>query len=171
MITRAGRAHARPVPRPGANRPPRRRRRKMTLAAVLMAVSVLLTGVGCSGSTGSGAASGEPAASTVLPRVVALELSNTTDEPRYRYVIEAGTGAALDAGREVRLLPPEFVVLRGDVIRIDNQDNRSHFIGPFYIPPGQEIQQRFESTGRYIGFCSVYPSGQVIIEVRERTEP
>lgn len=139
-------------------------RRAVSIGSV--AAAILLAG--CGGTTASDAST---TTTEPLPRVVTLSLSDTDDPPRYRYVIPEGTAADLDAGREVRLLPPELVVLRGDVIRIDNRDVRPHFVGPFYIPPGHVLQQRFDSLGRYIGFCSVYPSGQVIIEVRERPAP
>lgn len=81
------------------------------------------------------------------------------------YRIPAGTGDRIDAGEELDIFPTTLRVQVGDTIRIVNDDDRGHLVGPFYIAARSTFTQRFASEGRYIGTCSVHPSGDFVLEV------
>jgi hypothetical protein len=90
---------------------------------------------------------------------------DTTHGATLHYVIPAGTGARLDAGEEVEILPASLTVRVGDVIRIDNLDDRTHAVGPFSVGSGQSLTQRFSSPGTLEGVCSVHPDGRLRLVV------
>lgn len=81
------------------------------------------------------------------------------------FVIPAGSGARIDAGEPVEVLPGELDVEVGDVIVIENEDDRGHLVGPFFVGAGEVLTQRFTSPGEYIGECSVHPSGELVVRV------
>lgn len=85
----------------------------------------------------------------------------------YEYLIPAGTGARFDAGEVVDILPGEMSVKVGEVMRIVNEDDRNHLIGPFYVGAGETLTQRFSTAGEFTGVCTVHPSGQFVLEVTE----
>lgn len=91
----------------------------------------------------------------------------TATSADYEYVIPAGTGARFDAGEVVDILPGEMVVKVGEVLRIVNQDDRNHLIGPFFVGAGETLTQRFSTAGEFTGVCTVHPSGQFVLEVTE----
>lgn len=82
------------------------------------------------------------------------------------YLIPAGTGARLDAGERVEIIPAELDVRVGEVIRIVNEDERGHVIGAFYVGAGETLSQRFSTPGTLQGECSVHPSGSFTLTVR-----
>jgi plastocyanin len=84
----------------------------------------------------------------------------------WSYVIPAGTGARLDSGERVELLPARIDARVGQVIRIVNRDSRGYLLGPFYVGAHETLSQRFTSPGVFEGDCSVHPSGQIVLEVR-----
>ena len=53
----------------------------------------------------------------------------------------------------------------GEVIRIENQDDRGQLIGPFFVGANETLTQRFSSTGTFQGNCTVHPSGQITLTV------
>lgn len=53
----------------------------------------------------------------------------------------------------------------GEVIRIENQDDRGHLVGPFFIGANETLTQRFSSEGTFQGSCTVHPSGQITLTV------
>lgn len=85
----------------------------------------------------------------------------------FSYVIPAGTGARIDAGEKVAILPAHLSATVGQTIRIENDDDRWHVVGPFSIAPHQTLSQRFSSPGTIVGMCSVHPSGEVRIDVKD----
>lgn len=94
------------------------------------------------------------------------------DEPTavaadYEYTIPLGTGDRFDAGETVEILPGELVVRVGEVMRIVNQDDRNHLIGPFFVGAGETLTQRFASAGEFTGICTVHPSGEFVLVVEE----
>ena len=91
----------------------------------------------------------------------------TATSADYEYVIPAGTGARFDAGEVVDILPGEMVVKVGEVLRIVNEDDRNHLIGPFFVGAGETLTQRFSTAGEFTGVCTVHPSGQFVLEVTE----
>lgn len=91
----------------------------------------------------------------------------TAVEVDYEYVIPLGTGAKFDAGEVVEILPGEMTVRVGEVMRIVNQDDRQHLIGPFFVGAGETLTQRFASAGEFTGLCTVHPSGEFVLTVEE----
>ncbi len=90
------------------------------------------------------------------------------DEPAtYEYVIPVGAGEALDAGQPLEILPGELVVTVGETIRIVNEDDRGHNVGPFFVGAGETLSQRFSSPGEFVGVCTVHPSGELVLVVKE----
>lgn len=85
----------------------------------------------------------------------------------YDYLIPIGTAERISDGEEVEILPAELAVRVGEVIRIINEDDEGHFVGIFYVGAGETVTQRFTSAGEFVGACSVHPSGQLTLEVRE----
>jgi plastocyanin len=81
------------------------------------------------------------------------------------FVIPEGSGERIDAGEPVEVLPGELEVEVGDVIVIENEDDRGHLVGPFFVGAGEVLTQRFTSPGEYIGECSVHPSGELVVHV------
>lgn len=55
----------------------------------------------------------------------------------------------------------------GEVIRIVNEDDRGHLVGPFFVGANETLIQRFTSPGEFIGECTVHPSGQLVLTVVE----
>ena len=114
-----------------------------------MAVLVAVT-VGCSSDDRSG------------PLVVS---DPTATEFDYDYLIPAGTGEQYDAGEFIEILPAELEVSVGEVLRIVNEDERDHLVGPFFVGAGETLTQRFSTAGEFEGLCTVHPSGQFILTV------
>ena len=84
----------------------------------------------------------------------------------FDYYIPAGTGAQIDRGVPVTIIPERLVAHVGQTIRIVNDDDRGHLVGPFYLGAGQTLTQTFASPGELVGECSVHPSGHFVLEVR-----
>jgi plastocyanin len=96
------------------------------------------------------------------PASVAVSIA---DEATFEYVIPAGAGEALDAGTPLEILPAELQVNVGDTIRIENQDDRGHTVGPFFVGANETLTQRFSTPGEFEGVCTVHPSGQLVLVV------
>lgn len=96
-----------------------------------------------------------------------VERADAASDADYAYVIPDGTGARLDAGEELDLLPARLDARVGEVIRIENDDERSHNVGPFFVAAHQVLTQRFSTPGTYVGACQVHPSGQFELVVTE----
>lgn len=85
----------------------------------------------------------------------------------YEFVIPMGAGEALDAGTPLEILPGELNVVVGETIRIVNEDDRGHNVGPWFVGPNETLTQRFSSPGEFEGVCTVHPSGQLVLSVTE----
>jgi plastocyanin len=95
----------------------------------------------------------------------ATEAVADADNVTLEYVIPAGAGEALDAGTPLEILPAELQVDVGDTIRIENQDDRGHTVGPFFVGANETLTQRFSTPGEFEGVCTVHPSGQLVLIV------
>jgi plastocyanin len=85
----------------------------------------------------------------------------------YEYTIPEGAGDALDAGTPLEILPAELQTTVGETIRIVNEDTRGHNVGPWFVGEGEILNQTFASAGEFEGVCTVHPSGQLVLIVRE----
>jgi plastocyanin len=83
----------------------------------------------------------------------------------HRYVIPAGTGAAIDRGGAVDLVPAELKVRVGQIIELVNEDERGHLVGPFFVGSEETIRHRFTSPGVYEGECGVHSGGRMVVTV------
>ncbi len=95
----------------------------------------------------------------------AAEAIEAVDAATYEFVIPAGAGEALDAGTPLEILPGELDVRVGETIRIVNEDDRGHTVGPFFVGANETLTQRFSSPGEFVGVCTVHPSGQIVLVV------
>lgn len=95
----------------------------------------------------------------------AAEAIETLDAATYEFVIPVGAGDALDAGTPLEILPGELDVRVGETIRIVNEDDRGHTVGPFFVGANETLTQRFSSPGEFVGVCTVHPSGQIVLVV------
>jgi hypothetical protein len=77
----------------------------------------------------------------------------------HEFVVPAGTGATLDAGGSVELLPRDLEVHVGDRIVVVNEDGRAHDVGPWTVPAGDTFTFRFTQVGRYDSHCSLHAGG------------
>jgi plastocyanin len=96
----------------------------------------------------------------------ATQVMNDSESATYEYVIPAGAGEALDAGTPLEILPAKLEVRVGESIRIVNEDNRGHSVGPFFVGANETLSQRFTSPGEFAGICTVHPSGEFALIVR-----
>lgn len=85
----------------------------------------------------------------------------------YEYVIPLGAGEALDNGQPLEILPGELVTTVGETIRIVNEDDRGHNVGPWFVGANETLNQEFTSAGEFEGVCTVHPSGALILTVNE----
>jgi hypothetical protein len=102
--------------------------------------------------------SGTPAG----PGVVSVD---AREPATFEFAIPAGTGDRIDAGEPVAILPARLDARVGDSIRIVNDDDRGHVVGPFFVGAGETVDYRFSSAGTLQGECSVHPSGQIVLVV------
>jgi plastocyanin len=93
------------------------------------------------------------------------EAASDTGAATFEYVIPVGAGEALDAGTPLEILPAELEANVGDTIRIENQDDRGHTVGPFFVGANETLTQRFSTPGEFEGVCTVHPSGQLVLIV------
>ena len=110
-------------------------------------------------SLGVVACGGDDAAAPGLSPVAAA------GEATYEYTIPFGAGEALDAGTPLEILPAELVTTVGETIRIVNEDDRGHNVGPWFVGANETLNQQFTSAGDFEGVCTVHPSGQLILVV------
>jgi plastocyanin len=133
-----------------------RRRDIGRLLAVVPVAALLGVGVAACGDD-DGAA----------PQVEPVGTADAEIGADYEFVIPAGAGEALDAGEPLEILPGTLEVQVGETIRIVNDDDRGHNVGPFFVGAGETLTQRFSSTGEFVGVCTVHPSGQLVLIVDE----
>lgn len=121
-------------------------------AAAVLVVVAIVCGAGCGDDGGDGSS----------PDIVSVDPNLPAD---YDFTIPAGAGERIDAGEELDIFPTKLEARVGETIRIVNEDDRGHLVGPFYIAANSTLTQRFASAGRFIGTCSVHPSGDFVLEV------
>lgn len=88
-------------------------------------------------------------------------------EADYAFVVPAGTADRVARGEPVNIMPNRLEVKVGEVIRIENNDDEGTTAGPYYVPAGSTIVQRFDSAGRYVGECAISTDGSYEIVVTE----
>lgn len=122
--------------------------RRRLVAAICAAV--FLTGACSANGDGAGPGFSETAAAAAA---------------NYEYTIPAGAGVALDEGTPLTILPGELEVKVGETIKIVNNDDRGHNVGPWFVGAGETLRQAFTSEGSFEGNCTVHPSGTLVLRV------
>lgn len=110
---------------------------------MLLAVSILVIGTACGGSSGT-----------------------TADIPRgevFDYVVPRGTQQLLDKGAVITLMPARLEMKVGDVLRIRNDDDVDQLVGPYLIKAGKQFELQYRSPGRFEGACAL--SGSDTFEI------
>ncbi len=79
--------------------------------------------------------------------------------------IPAGTGERIDAGEDVTLVPRELHIDVNDVVRVENQDDRTHDVGPFVVTADSTLVHEFDRPGRFTGACSLHPEDSFTVVV------
>jgi plastocyanin len=79
------------------------------------------------------------------------------------FVIPAGTGAAIDNGESIEVIPATISVSVGDTLRLVNDDTRPHVVGPWTVMPGTEFSFTFDEAANFSGACSAHPDRSVQI--------
>lgn len=83
----------------------------------------------------------------------------------YPYTVPAGSAQRIKAGERPDLFPQHLELRVGDRIRIKNEDSEGHTVGPYYVGPGETLEQTFTTPTTIEGFCSLHPESQVKIVV------
>lgn len=121
-----------------------------------LAALVVAAALGVAACSGDGGAAGP-----------GLSPTEVVGAATYEYTIPLGAGEALDAGTPLEILPAELVTKVGETIRIVNQDDRGHNVGPWFVGANETLNQEFTSAGDFEGVCTVHPSGELILVVEE----
>lgn len=83
----------------------------------------------------------------------------------HRFTIDAGTGARIDAGEVVELMPTEVRLSVDDTLVIENDDDRDFMVGPYLVRAGETVEQTYRSPQVLVGECSLSGSGEIRIVV------
>lgn len=108
---------------------------------------------------------GVAAAVGVLLLVVYFVSASQSSAKVQKFVVPPGTGARIDAGEKVELIPPEVRIRVGDELVVVNQDDRDHVVGPFSVRAGETLRHVFDRAGLYEGLCTVHSGNRVQIIV------
>ncbi len=88
-----------------------------------------------------------------------------SNEPTFTFVIPDGSAELVEQGEKLDILPRELNAELYDTIVIRNEDDDPHFLGPWFLGPGETLRQRFTTVGVFEGTCSVHPSGEFTVNV------
>jgi hypothetical protein len=83
----------------------------------------------------------------------------------YDYMIPPGSGAATDRGEHLTIFPYRLDAQVGETLRIINNDDRAHTLGPYTVGAGQVLTQEFTSPGTFVGVCSTHPGYEFVLSV------
>lgn len=122
-----------------------------------LAAAVVIGALSLAACTGDGGSDGSPG----------LTPTDAESAATYEYTIPLGAGEALDAGEPLEVLPGELNTTVGETIRIVNEDERGHNVGPWFVGANETLNQEFTSAGVFEGVCTVHPSGELILNVDE----
>lgn len=84
----------------------------------------------------------------------------------HRFVITAGTRAALSEGRiPDNAMPSELALKVGDTLEVVNQDSSAHTYAFMVLRPGETARHTFRQIGTFSGECTVNEHEKVTITV------
>lgn len=129
---------------PEADHPSPRRRRPAALAAGVVGVAVAVA---------------------IVVAGVWLMVGPEGGGETHVITIPAGTGERIDAGEDVTLVPRELHIEVNDVVRVENEDDRTHDVGPFVVTADSTLVHEFDRPGRFTGACSLHPEDSFTVVV------
>jgi hypothetical protein len=104
--------------------------------------------------------------SAAVLALVAMGCSgDSAAEFTYDYTIPLGSGDAADRGEIVGICPERLDARVGDSLRIVNDDDRAHVLGPYTVAAGQVLTQEFTTVGTHVGVCSTRPGYEFVLSV------
>ena len=101
----------------------------------------------------------------LLAGIVAVAIASDDSPPVVTVEVPAGTGALLDDGEVVEVVPSILRVEAGGSVEIVNADERLHVLGSLRADAGETVRLAFPSEGRYILPTSLRSDGQVTVLV------
>ena len=84
-------------------------------------------------------------------------------------VIPDGTAEKVAAGEEEPNIPDEIIFIQGDTLRVDNEDQVPHQLGPVFIPAGSSASLKMDEAENFEYSCSFRPTQYLGLNVREAT--
>ncbi len=78
---------------------------------------------------------------------------NSREAETIAIVVPAGTADRIAGGEKVNVMPTRLEFRVGDMIRIRNDDDVEHSVGPYQVKAGQEMVLRYGAPGTYEGYC------------------
>ncbi|MCD6727114.1 MAG: hypothetical protein LT070_07735 [Solirubrobacteraceae bacterium] len=80
--------------------------------------------------------------------------------------VPQGTAEQVARGERVEAIPARIAGRVGDTLRLVNEDDVAHMVGPFFVAPKQELSTPLTRAGIYNGSCTVTPDSDIQIVVR-----
>jgi len=81
------------------------------------------------------------------------------------YDIPAGTGAKIDAGEKVEIIPSDLTLHVGQTLVLVNHDDRLHNLGGYQVRSGDTLRVNYPRPGLYMNSCSVNAGALVYVHV------
>lgn len=81
------------------------------------------------------------------------------------FTIPRGAFQRVAAGEDLEVFPAELHVEVGDSIKIRNDDVVGQTVGPYYVPAGQTVVQKFTENATLEGVCTAHKDGRIRIVV------
>jgi plastocyanin len=88
-----------------------------------------------------------------------------TAEHEITYLVPRGTGARIDAGEAVEIIPSELTLRVTDTLVLVNDDDRTHNVGGYQVRAGDTLRISYNRPGLYMNACSVNSGDLVTITV------
>ncbi|MEZ5412280.1 MAG: hypothetical protein R2761_29880 [Acidimicrobiales bacterium] len=83
--------------------------------------------------------------------------------------IPAGTSERISAGENPLDIPVTWSFLAGDTLKLVNDDKVDHLIGSYKAPAHATAEYTLRAQVRASLFCSLHPSGAIVLNVEERS--
>ena len=82
-------------------------------------------------------------------------------------IIPAGTAEMIRAGEAPLEIPRDMRFVVGDTLKVVNQDNENHQLGPLWIPANSSASQKLETEENLIVECTFQAGSAMGITVQE----
>lgn len=106
------------------------------------------------------------AAAMVGGMLIANRDSPTSTQGKVQeFTIPRGAFQRVADGEDLEVFPAELHVAVGDTIKIRNDDVVGQTVGPYYVPAGQTVVQKFTEDATLEGVCTAHKDGRIRIVV------